>query len=397
MTELTPAEDAHRAALAALIRQAAEDAGGALPFDRFMELVLYAPGLGYYMAGAYKLGREGDFVTAPELSPLFGRCLAQQAHEVLSVLGGGDILEVGAGSGALAAEVLAELARRDGLPQRYLILELSPELKERQVRRIQTQVPDLVSRVRWLSTMPSDLRGIVLANEVLDAMPVHRFEILPDGSVGEILVEPRGEGWREVVTAARSPGLEKGVARLQKAGLATRPGYRGEVNLRLAPWLAALAGAIDSALVLLIDYGYPRHELYREERSMGTLLCHSRHQAHSDPYARLGLQDITAHVDFTAVAEGAHQAELSLAGYTPQAHFLLGCGLDQLIADAAGDGPDIALGVKQLVLPSAMGERFQVMGLSKGLERPWRGFALRDLRGRLWRSRSPLGDEPPLS
>ncbi|AGA89412.1 hypothetical protein Thimo_0563 [Thioflavicoccus mobilis 8321] len=374
---------AHSEALAARIRAEALDAEGGLPFDRFMELALYAPGLGYYMAGTAKLGSGGDFVTAPELSPLFARCLARQCREALTAMGGGDILELGAGSGALAAELLAQLERDDALPGRYLILELSPDLQRRQAERLAAQVPHLLTRVAWLATLPSALQGVVLANEVLDAMPVHRFAIGADGAPGEVLVRPQGASFEESVEVPRSPGLAAAVRALQAEGLACAPGYRGEINLRLGPWLAALAAALERALVLLIDYGYPRRELYSAERTMGTLLCHYRQAVEADPYRRLGLQDITAHVDFTAVAEGAAAAGLALAGYATQAHFLIGCGLDRLMAEAAEDPLDLAAGAKQLVLPTAMGERFQVMGLTKDFAGDWSGFALRDLRGRL--------------
>ncbi len=385
-SEIEPAAKACSDALARVIREAAAAAGGELPFDTFMELALYAPGLGYYMAGAHKLGTGGDFVTAPELSPLFGRCLAGQIGEALSVLAGGEVLEIGAGSGALAAEILTQLERDGVLPERYLILELSPELRQRQARRIKAQAPALASCVHWLSAMPQGLKGVVVANEVLDAMPVHRFRIRADGSIGEIFVAPRGQGWVEVVAPPSSPGLERAVRGLQAEGLATTPGYTSEVNLRLRPWIAGLAAAIDRALVLLIDFGYPRHELYRADRAMGTLMCHYRHEAHGDPYARLGLQDITAHVDFTALAEHAREAGLAIAGYATQAHFLLGCGLERLMAEAGQDRLSLALGAKQLLLPTAMGERFRVLGLTKRVEAHWCGFAVRDLRDRLWLS-----------
>lgn len=375
---------AHSRALAELIRAEAEAAGGALAFDRFMELALYAPGLGYYLAGAHKFGAGGDFVTAPEISPLFGRCLARQCQEVFAAVGSGDILEIGAGSGALATQILAQLERDNGLPERYLILELSPDLRERQATRIAAELPHLAPRVHWLTDFPQRLHGVVIANELLDAMPVHRFQIRADGRAGEILVRPTGDGWQELVAEPRSNGLAEAIEQLQAAGLAIAAGYQGEVNLRLKPWLAALATSLERASVLLIDYGYPRRELYHPQRAMGSLLCHHRQQAHTDPYRWLGLQDITAHVDFTAVAEAADAAGLTVAGYTTQAHFLIGCGLERLIGEATEDAVDLALGAKQLVLPAAMGERFQVMGLTKGLTGPWRGFSGRDLRGRLY-------------
>jgi SAM-dependent MidA family methyltransferase len=203
--------------------------------------------------------------------------------------------------------------------------------------------------------------------------------------VGEVLVRPAGEGWEEVVADPVSPGVVEAVRALQARGLATEPGYASEVNLRLSPWLAALGQAMGRGFALLIDYGYPRAEYYHPERCSGTLMCHYRHRAHADPYRYVGLQDITAHVDFSLLAEAGIAAGWSLAGFTTQAHFLLGCGLDGLLAEAAAreDGMDLVLGAKQLVLPSAMGERFRVLGLVKGLAGDWCGFGLRDLRGRL--------------
>ncbi len=376
---------AHSRRLADLIRDEACARGGLLPFDRFMELALYARGMGYYVAGARKLGAQGDFVTAPELSPLFGRCVAEQCLQALDALQGGSIMEFGAGTGALSAEVLSALAGKGSLPSHYLILEPSPDLRERQQGLLTERLPDLLPRVQWLDRLPTGFRGCVLANEVLDAMPVHRFRIGADREPLELFVKPSGDGWEEVADAPASPGLVEAVQALQSAGLAVEPGYESEINLRLGPWIRALAESMDAGLALLIDYGYPRSLYYLPERSKGTLICHYRHRARADPYFHPGLQDITAHVDFTSAAQAARLAGLRLAGFTTQAHFLIGCGLDRLLAEAADD-PDamgLILGAKQLVLPSAMGERFQVMGLQKGLERGWMGFSFRDLRGRL--------------
>ncbi len=387
----------HRSTLEALVRREIEAAGGRVPFDRFMELALYAPGLGYYLAGAPKLGPDGDFVTAPEISPLFARCLAAPCREVFSALRTkgshqADLLELGAGTGTLAAELLSALSIQGPLPERYLILEPSPELAERQRQTLAEQVPDLLERCQWLDRLPEHFDGIVLANEVLDAMPVHRFQISDQDRVQEVCVGyaegHSGQQFVDVLTEPASPPLEAAVKALQAAGLATAPGYRSEVNLRLAPWIQALSAMLDTGLLLLIDYGYPRAELYLAERSQGTLMCHSRHRAHGDPYRDLGLQDITAHVDFTALAEAGQTAGLQLAGYTTQANFLIGCGIDALIAEVGADDPmamlELAAGAKQLLLPSLMGERFQVMGLAKGLdELELSGFSVRDLRARL--------------
>jgi len=384
---------AHAAALEALIHAEIERAGGALAFDRFMDLALYAPGLGYYVAGATKLGASGDFVTAPELSPLFGGCVAAQCGEVLAALGGGDLLEFGAGSGALAAQVLAALAEQGVPPERYLILEPSPDLAERQRALLAERAPCWLERVHWVQRLPEGFRGVMLANEVLDAMPVHRFALGAGGEVLECLVTAPDGGLALVTGAPVSPGLAAAVERItalaRAAGRPLPPGYRSELNLRLGPWMRAVADALSAGMLLLIDYGYPRAEYYLPERRDGTLLCHHRHQAHADPLANLGLQDITAHVDFTAVAEAGAAAGLGLAGYTSQAQFLIGCGLDRLLAAGAGDPAamlDLAAGAKQLILPSAMGERFQAMALTRAVEPPasgWCGFSVRDLSGRL--------------
>jgi len=375
----------HSRRLLDLIRDEATARGGRLPFDRCMELALYAPGLGYYVAGAHKLGPQGDFVTAPELSPLFGACIAAQCREVLEALGDdGDILEFGAGSGALAAQVLSSLADTEALPCNYFILELSPELRARQRHLLREQVPELLARVHWLDRLPVRLRGCILANEVLDAMPIHRFRISADGRPRELCVKPTPSGLEEIAAEPR-PELAAALCTLQDRGLAVAPDYESELNLRLGPWIQALAKVLERGLILLIDYGYPRTEYYRDDRCRGTLLCHYRHCAHADPYLYLGLQDITAHVDFTAVAEAGIRAGFRIAGYTTQAHFLIGCGLDRLLSQLATgpDAMDMLLGAKQLVLPSAMGERFQVIGLDQGVTTAWSGFSFRDLRDRL--------------
>lgn len=369
-----------------LIRQTIVQAGGRIPFDHFMELALYAPGLGYYVAGSRKFGEAGDFVTAPEVSPLFAQCLANQAKEVLSTLERGDILEFGAGSGVLAADMLAQLERLDTLPERYLILELSPDLRQRQQETLSQRVPELLPRVHWLELMPSDLSGLVVANELLDAMPVSRFRI---GQVGieESFVVWDGDGLKESFASAQTPGLTEAVSKVNDDVGGLAPGYLSEVNLRQGAWLQELARVLNSGAVLLVDYGYPRAEYYHPQRSSGTLMCHYRHRAHPDPFRWVGLQDITSHVDFSAAAEKGVEAGLALAGYTTQAHFLMANGLDQMVA--ASDPNDLARhmelvqGVKRLTLPSEMGERFKVLGLTKRLSQALSGFDLLNLQDRL--------------
>jgi SAM-dependent MidA family methyltransferase len=381
-----PEAERHSTRLRERIRAAIVDADGLLPFDRFMELALYAPGLGYYVAGAAKFGAAGDFVTAPELSPLFGDCVAVQCAESLQRLQGGDLLEFGAGSGALAVAVLTRLEQLGALPDRYLILEPSPDLQARQQERLSAAVPHLVERCRWLTGLPVDLRGLVLANEVLDAMPVHRFRIGPDGEPLEIFVTERDGTLSEIAAPIRSIGLAAALAAIQDAGFARTPGYSSEINLRAGPWLAAVGDALTAGLVLLIDYGYPAAAYYQPDRTMGTLMCHWRHQAYGDPFRHLGLQDITAHVDFSAVARAGLAAGFVIAGFATQAHFLIGCGIDRFLTIESGaieDSLNQTQAAKQLLLPSAMGERFKVLGLARGVAGPWCGFSMRDLSDRL--------------
>ncbi len=364
------------------IRQEMERAGGRLTFDRFMELCLYAPGLGYYVAGARKFGDEGDFVTAPEISPIFGRCLARQCIQVFEQIGGGDLLEFGAGTGAMAADILAELHRLDSLPGRYLILELSPELRIRQQETLQERVPDLAHMVQWLEDLPlPGFKGVVLANEVLDAMPVQRFKI-ESGEVREQFVLLEGDTFSLIWDDPITPGLAEAVM-----DLGLTKGYESELNLRALPWIQELGERVDTGAVLLIDYGYPQAEYYHSQRSEGTLMCHYRHRAHPDPLWFPGLQDITAHVDFTAIADAGLKAGFDIAGFCTQAYFLMGCGLDGMLADSDPNDVDshmrLVQEIKRLTLPTAMGERFKVLGMTRGIKHPLIGFGMRDQRERL--------------
>jgi SAM-dependent MidA family methyltransferase len=380
---LTAEEAAHSARVAARVRGEIEAAGGWIGFARYMQLVLYEPGLGYYSAGARKFGAAGDFVTAPEAAPLFSRCLAVQCEEVLRTLGGGDLLEFGAGSGLMAAGVLAELGRRGTLPRRYRILDVSADLRERQRATLGQLVPGLLERVEWLDRLPARHAGVILANEVLDALPVERF-VIRGGEVralGVAWVDGR-PAWKE---APAPPGLAAAVRDIERElGAAFPDGYASEVDLLLPGWLAALGATLARGVALLVDYGLPRREYYSPERSAGTLLCHSRHRWHDDPFARPGLQDVTAWVDFTAVAAGAQDAGLDVAGYTTQAHFLLGSGLDEFLAGTSdldvASRASLSRQAMLLTLPGEMGERFKVIALARDCEASLRGFALRDFR-----------------
>jgi SAM-dependent MidA family methyltransferase len=377
---------AHSERLAERIRQEIRAAGGSIPFSRYMELCLYSPGLGYYSAGAEKFGAAGDFVTAPEISTLFGRSLARTCGDVLEQLGNGEVLEFGAGTGSLAATLLPELERLGRLPGRYCILDRSADLRARQEETLQRLPAALRERVEWLDAFPEGaFRGMMLANEVLDAMPVERFRWTGAG-VERCHVECRDGGFGWCAREAHAPDLVAAVRRLAgDPGL--EPGYVSEINLLLAPWLREIAARLERGLLLLIDYGYPRREYYHPQRREGTLICHYRHRAHDDPFLWPGLQDITAHVDFTAVAEAGAAAGLEVLGYSTQAWFLLDCGLQELLG-AAGPTDSaaylrLAQEAKTLMLPGGMGERFKCIGLGRGIEEAVTGFRGRDLRFRL--------------
>ncbi|MDP1708535.1 MAG: SAM-dependent methyltransferase [Gammaproteobacteria bacterium] len=381
-------EAAHSERLQQMIRHEIEQAGGRMTFARYMELALYAPGLGYYSAGFQKFGAGGDFTTAPEISALFACCIARQCQQVLRQVPESDILEVGAGSGAMACDVLIECERLGCLPRQYLILELSAELRARQQVRLEQCVPHLMQRVRWLDGLPQPgFRGVVLANEVLDAMPVHRFR-LDEGVVSERLVghEAGRFVWRHgpVSDAELAAYIDTLLPAMQGAPTV----LESEAGVMVSAWISSVAQVIEQGLLLLIDYGYPRHEFYHPQRVQGTLQCHYRHHAHADPFRYPGLQDITAHVDFTAVAEAGHGAGLDVAGYTSQAFFLLACGLMDRVGEMGGAGStaeQLALmqQVKRLTLPDEMGELFKVIALTRGIDTPLLGFSMRDNRGKL--------------
>jgi SAM-dependent MidA family methyltransferase len=353
-----------------------ERGGGWLSFARYMELALYAPGLGYYMAGARKLGRDGDFVTAPEISPLFGRTLARQLRQLADAVRG-DILEIGAGSGALAADLLLELERLGCAPERYLILELSPDLRDRSRDTLAARVPHLIERVAWLNQLPPRFEGTVIGNEVLDAMPVHVFQ--RNGGRVEELGVALGHGefqW--------SPRISGDAPATVDAASFPVEGYRSEVQLVARAFIQSVGHMLARGAAFFIDYGFPRREYYHPQRSAGTLMCHYRHRAHDDPFFLPGLQDITSHIDFTAIAEAGREAGLELLGYTNQAQFLVNCGITDLLAetpahDAASYAP-LAAQAQKLLSPAEMGEFFKVIALGRGVSAPLLGFAGGDKR-----------------
>lgn len=356
---------------AALIRGEIAAAGGWIPFSRFMELALYAPGLGYYSAGMHKFGAAGDFVTAPEISALFGRTLAQQAAQVLG-LTAGNILEIGPGSGRLAFDLLTELERLGQLPERYFLLEVSADLRQRQ----QQLLARFASRIEWLDRLPASFSGLIVGNEVLDAMPVHLVAWSKDSILERgVSMEDGQFSWSERT-------LTSGELFDIAAGLDVPPGTVSEIGLAARGFIATLAGLLDKGVILMLDYGFGQNEYYHPQRSSGTLMCHYRHYAHDDPFYLPGLQDITAHVDFTAIAETGIAHGLNLLGYTSQAHFLLNCGITDLLARAspeqAGAYLPLAAQAQKLLNPAEMGELFKVIALGKGMDTPLLGFARGD-------------------
>jgi SAM-dependent MidA family methyltransferase len=368
-----PEAASHSRQLAEHVARVILDEGGWIPFSRYMELVLYAQGLGYYAAGARKFGAEGDFVTAPEISPMFGRCLAIQAQQVLERTQG-DILELGPGSGMLAADLYGALKEQGAAPSRYYLLEVSPDLKERQRARIAERFPGELDRFVWIDRLPERIRGFVIANEVLDVVPFslvhrHRGELLERG----VILSDAGFAWED-------QALPDGELK-RRAAAVFPPGnydYLSEVGLAAEALVRTLARNLEAGVALFIDYGFPEREFYHPQRSMGTLRCHYRHRFHGDPFLMPGLQDITAHVDFTAMAKAGEQGGAEVFGFTTQAYFLISCGLAVLVS---GVDPGMTLSrlkttsaVHRLISPAEMGELFKVLALGKGIDGPLQGF-----------------------
>lgn len=350
---------------------------GPMPFSQYMERCLYAPGLGYYSAGRTKFGAAGDFITAPELGELFAGCVVNAVHPVLAMLGEqADFLELGGGSGAFAEAALKALAAAGTLPRRYLILEPSADLRERQRERLRSNVPaELNARVQWLERPPeSDWQGVLFANEVIDALPTTRF-LMRGGEVCEERVALDGDGRLMRVDRPADALVGGAVRHLERdLGAPFADGYRSEVLPQLPYWIQAVAGALTAGVMLFIDYGYVRREYYLADRDDGTLMAHYRHHAHNDPLYLPGMNDLTASVDFTALAEAGNSAGFDVAVYLPQAQFLIGAGLQQLFEDGHAQAADehsryrLSQQAKKLMLPDQMGERFQAMLLARGLE-----------------------------
>ena len=390
----TPDALAHSAKLCELIRHDITAQGGWIPFSRFMELALYAPGLGYYTAGSRKFGLDGDFVTAPELSTLFGRTLARQLVDVIKS-SAPHILELGAGSGKLALDILSELEKRDALPDSYSILEVSADLRERQQSLLQGKLPHLASRIHWLDALPDKISGAVIGNEVLDALPVHLLywkaaSTRHTPSSRNILKGEKGRNvhergvalngthfvWQDRV--AETPALLE----ISK-NLNVPDDYLSEVSLAARGLIASLCERMDIGAMIFIDYGFGTGEYYHPHRTRGTLMCHYRHHAHDDPFYLPGLQDITAHVDFSSVAESAIDHGAHFLGYTTQAHFLFNNGVTELLGEISPEDvrtyAPLSSQLQKLTSPAEMGELFKVIALGKGMDQPLAGFLRGDL------------------
>jgi SAM-dependent MidA family methyltransferase len=373
---------------AALVRHISDEiaqAGGWIGFNQFMERALYAPGMGYYSGGAHKFGAAGDFVTAPELSSTFAQTLAAQAAQIFT-LSAPAIIEVGAGSGRLAVDLLLELERRGALPKHYGILELSGQLRARQQNTLAERAPHLLERMVWLDRLPERFDGLVLANELLDAMPVHlvvwRECPLDKSGKADSSIDERGVGIGREGQFAWIDRPASGHLLQRAQALATEcaipPGTLSEINLAAPAWTAEWARILGRGALLLIDYGFPRHEYYHPQRDTGTLICHYRHHSHDEPFYLPGLQDITAHVDFTAIAEAGCAAGLDFLGYTTQSSFLMNCGLTEILARTPTEDLlhylPLAKAAQKLISPAEMGELFKVIALGRGISEPLIGF-----------------------
>jgi SAM-dependent MidA family methyltransferase len=368
----SPEAAAHSARLVEFIRSDIAASGRWISFARYMELALYAPGLGYYSAGSHKLGEAGDFITAPELSPLFGRTLARQMAEIMAN-STPHILELGAGSGILAVDMLAELESLGSLPERYAILEISAELRERQQALMRKRLPHLLHRVHWLDALPEKFSGAIVANEVLDALPVHLVH-WRDSAITEhgVVASDNGFRWQEHTISD-----DQLLAAAQN--ISVPDDYVSEISLAARGLINSLAQSLEQGAMLFIDYGFGAREFYHPQRNRGTLMCHYRHHAHDAPFYLPGLQDITAHVNFSDLTECGIDAGLELMGYTNQAFFLMNCGITKLLQDTSPenlrDYLPLSSQLQKLTSPAEMGELFKVILLGKKMANSWCGFA----------------------
>ena len=369
MLNIDPLAQVHSDRLLAVIQQHIVDAGGKIAFADYMQLCLYTPGLGYYSAGNQKFGQHGDFTTAPEISPLFSQTLARHIQDVRQQLAEFNLLEFGAGSGKMAGDILLQLDKDDALPEHYYIIEASADLQTRQRKYLAQNIPDLFKKVIWLEQLPEQFVGVIVANEVCDAMPVHRLHF-------------DQAAWHECYVTIDDGVLQwldgpiSNAALSQRADLISRDDsqadYFAEVNLAAEGWVASLAECLKQGAIFIIDYGHDRASYYHPQRRQGTLMCYYQHQGHDNPLILPGLQDITSHVEFTALAEMAQASGLDVEGFQAQADFLLAGGITELLEAMSSDNVTIdslqhTTAIKRLTLPSEMGESFKILTLTKDL------------------------------
>lgn len=351
------------------IRNMIKASGGKISFAEFMQQALYAPGLGYYSAGNIKFGPQGDFITAPEIGTLFAKCLAVQCAEVLALTSGQDILEIGAGSGQLAYDLLQTLEQQQVAITNYFILELSADLRNRQQEKVLTLPTTLKNKITWLDSLPNTpINGVILANEVIDAMPVARFHYA-ENTLQEYYVSANHKQFITVLDTA-STALYNTFRQTHLADIVSQP-YSSEINLWLPSWIRSLNTCLAAGAILLCDYGFSRHEYYHPQRNNGTLMCHYQHHNHPNAMLNIGLQDITAHVDFTTIAEAASSCDLTVAGYINLAGFLLNCGITEFLpANSIRHSQEVNI----LTSPAEMGEIFKCMALTRNVNHTLRGF-----------------------
>jgi SAM-dependent MidA family methyltransferase len=379
LPEPDEASATHSRRVAEYIGQCIDEEGGSISFAEFMQHALYAPGLGYYVSGTKKFGVDGDFVTAPEVSPLFGQVLARQAAAVLQQMDGGQVLELGAGSGVLAATMLGKLSLLNALPDRYYILEVSADLKQRQQQHLSGAVPELAARVEWLSDIPAEFSGVIVANEVADALPVERFTKI-GGQLKQVRVamENGQFHWQH----ADVPDLLGDTIDAIEKEIGFSDNYQSEVCLALRPWISDLVTCLHEGLIFLFDYGVTCREYYAPDRREGWLRCHFRHHAHNNPLILPGIQDLTAWVDFSALADAAVDNGAEIAGFVSQAHFLIHGGLQEELAGFTSlpveEQIELSRQTKLLTLPGEMGENFKCIGLSRGDITPPAAFCEND-------------------
>ncbi|MEC7596102.1 MAG: SAM-dependent methyltransferase [Pseudomonadota bacterium] len=358
-----------------IISKSIKDNNNPIGFDVFMNLALYHHKFGYYRSNKTIFGHKGDFITSPEVSDLFGFSIAKQCNQVLN---GGNILEFGAGSGILAAQILFELGRLDSLPKKYFIIELSAQLRNTQKETIKKILPEILNRVEWLSELPKNFKGVIIANEVLDALPVKRISF-SKGRFYELGVDfiDGYFNWERLNEPFLGPKMP--------VSKNFQEGYTTEINLQSSAWIKSLYELMNEGTVFLIDYGMTRAEFFHPQRHQGTLKCFYNHKSSNDPFSHIGEQDITASVNFTDIAESADEAGFKICGYTTQSMFLISLGIDNYLKNEENDKKraKIAQEIKQLVLPGAMGEVFKVMALSKKESVKLNGFRELDLTSRL--------------